>query len=412
MNKKHKLILYLISIIIFSRMFLTPLGIETRFSMGIVALSFILLLETKDYFKKLLPFCIALIPIERFICYTLLEHMSIWEGAIKTLPILGYYCSYMLILYIFSTNFEKGGLTRCYPLLFADILSNTVEVTIRGEVSLKALEYLFLASIIRITLASLLYLIYRYRIIIITKEIHQEKYLSLNLLVSSLEAELFYLKKSREDIEGIMKKAHSLYLIPDLREDVASKALDIAREVHEVKKDYIRITQGIESHLKGFSKENHMSLKGFSEIIKSGTISYIEKVNKNISFSISSSRDITLTNYLSLFIVINNILTNGVDAIEDEGQLSLLFSLKKDLLSIKITDSGKGISRRNIPLLFNPGFTTKYDKKTGEMNTGLGLSHVKNILKELGGTIDIDSQKGRGTIFSIEIPCCNIMKGE
>lgn len=69
-----------------------------------------------------------------------------------------------------------------------------------------------------------------------------------------------------------------------------------------------------------------------------------------------------------------------------------------DTVTIKVSDTGKGISPENINQIFDPFFTTK------EKGTGLGLSIVHGIVKEHRGTIDVESKLGEGTSFYISMP--------
>jgi two-component system sensor histidine kinase YcbA len=73
-------------------------------------------------------------------------------------------------------------------------------------------------------------------------------------------------------------------------------------------------------------------------------------------------------------------------------------------MTIVLTDEGTGIEEDLIPFLFSPGFTTKFDKDTGQASTGIGLSHIQNILEELNGTINIQSVVNKGSTFEIVIP--------
>jgi len=67
-------------------------------------------------------------------------------------------------------------------------------------------------------------------------------------------------------------------------------------------------------------------------------------------------------------------------------------------VSVSFIDSGAGIAPEEIGHLFEPYFTTK------EGGTGLGLMIVQRIVREHGGTIEIESDKGRGTTFRIKLP--------
>lgn len=71
----------------------------------------------------------------------------------------------------------------------------------------------------------------------------------------------------------------------------------------------------------------------------------------------------------------------------------------RQFVEIKIEDSGCGIAQENIPKLFEPFFSTK-----GQKGTGLGLAIVWGIIDNHNGTIDVESEVGKGTTFSIKLP--------
>ncbi|BDQ37011.1 two-component sensor histidine kinase [Pseudodesulfovibrio nedwellii] len=98
--------------------------------------------------------------------------------------------------------------------------------------------------------------------------------------------------------------------------------------------------------------------------------------------------------------VMLNLLENAIDAIGENGSISLTTRGDKDRVIVEIEDSGEGIPEEHINKVFDPFFTTK---ATGE-GTGLGLSIVYTTLKKLGGKISVDSKRGHGTVFSISLP--------
>ena len=329
--------------LIFSQLFFYPLNIQTRVSMGVIVLHFILLVESGSFYKKLIALSSGAIFIERLIYYLFIGNLSLGEGIVKAYPIFLYYIVYLVVVFLFK--FEKRNLSQRIILLFsADTVSNLIELSLRGEATIQNTKYIFLVSLIRVAASFIIFLIYRYRMMIMADELHQKKYISLNLLVSSLEAELFYLKKSTGDIAEVMKKAHKLYLTPKIDDRVREDAMGIAREVHEIKKDYMRIINGMEKNLHNFTKENSLPLTKLCEIISANTKSYIEASEKNIDLLIESKLNISIRDYHKLFIIVNNLIVNAFEAIEKRGTVEVDFSTEDDNLIIVVKDDGRGIA--------------------------------------------------------------------
>jgi len=106
--------------------------------------------------------------------------------------------------------------------------------------------------------------------------------------------------------------------------------------------------------------------------------------------------------------VLINLLVNAADAFEGEDrEVRVTTDLKphdgKDMLTITVADNGKGIPEKNLGKIFEPFFTTKENK-----GTGLGLAVVWGIVSEHGGVVEVKSQVGEGTTFTIRLPLDNI----
>ena len=95
-----------------------------------------------------------------------------------------------------------------------------------------------------------------------------------------------------------------------------------------------------------------------------------------------------------------NILTNACQAIEGKGEITLKTAQKSGNVLVLISDTGKGIPTENMDKIFEPFYTTKPAKE----GTGLGLSIVRGIIENHGGKISVQSQVGKGTIFTVSLP--------
>ncbi len=100
--------------------------------------------------------------------------------------------------------------------------------------------------------------------------------------------------------------------------------------------------------------------------------------------------------------VFMNLLTNAAQALSgrDGARILLATQRRGDQVVIAVGDNGPGIPAEIIPKIFDPFFTTK---EVGQ-GSGLGLSIVHGIVERHGGTIEVESQVGQGTTFTVTLP--------
>lgn len=100
--------------------------------------------------------------------------------------------------------------------------------------------------------------------------------------------------------------------------------------------------------------------------------------------------------------VFMNLIMNAQQAIGKDGRISIGTFLDDDgkHVRVSVSDTGVGIDPRHLPRIFDPFFTTK---STGE-GTGLGLSVSYGIVKDHGGEILVESEPGKGSVFTVLLP--------
>lgn len=125
---------------------------------------------------------------------------------------------------------------------------------------------------------------------------------------------------------------------------------------------------------------------------------------KNIQYDITCDEELRLNSYPGLYAqIFTNLLLNSLQHgfyKKDVGIIGIKADLNNDLLKIQYTDNGAGISRKDLPHIFEPFYTS--DQNRG---TGLGLNIIYNLVKQkLHGTITCESEPGKGVVFLIEVP--------
>jgi two-component system NtrC family sensor kinase len=119
-----------------------------------------------------------------------------------------------------------------------------------------------------------------------------------------------------------------------------------------------------------------------------------------IEISVSDSLPVVYSDIGQMQQLFLNLINNAFDAMKKGGCLRIdIRDVKPDMVTVKIADDGIGISRDDMEFLFEPFFTTK--KSQG---TGLGLSITYGIVQKLHGTIEVESEVGKGTVFTINLP--------
>ncbi|MGN7470643.1 ATP-binding protein [Brevibacillus sp. SAFN-007a] len=244
------------------------------------------------------------------------------------------------------------------------------------------------------------------------------------LLISNLYEESIHLKKTLQNAENITVKSFELYQgLQQLKsesdhpaqatvESFAKKALIIAGEVHEIKKDNQRIFAGLQKLISHENKADFMDVRQLVDIIMRSNQKYASLLGKQIAFSCAISGQHPHYHAFTLLSLLNNIVANAVEAIQETGRIVIRVERNGEFVELLVADDGPGVPPRRKKLMFKPGFTTKYDQQ-GTPSTGIGLSYVKEIVDELEGELAArDGANGRGTEFFIRLPINHVREKE
>ena len=171
--------------------------------------------------------------------------------------------------------------------------------------------------------------------------------------------------------------------------------------VTEMEKDI----QRLETITERFSKIGSKSELQKRDIVSlvSQSIEYLKArmpVNTEFDIQVPGKEIIIPLNSVLFEWVIENLVTNAVDAMKGKGKISVSITEEENKIVINISDTGDGIDRSIIKNIFKPGVTSK------KRGWGLGLSLSKRIIEEYhkGSIFVMKSEKGKGTTFTIRLP--------
>lgn len=410
----YKNIILLSTIIVISSQLNINLFFNSNFkiSIGIITLTILVFLSKE---VPILPvtFLSGLGVFVSRILFHWLKYGSNINILMDYLPEIAFYISYGVIFVVYlkavkqDLNIRKAAL----PLFIMDYGANLIELIFRININAFSLEaqvsIILVACVRTIIIYVVINAINYYGFSLINKE-HAERYKKLLLLISTLKGEVAWMKKNTLLIENTMNISYKLYndlKERDLEKDLALSALDVAKDIHEIKKEYYLIMRGISEALENELKDEGMYIYEIFKILGESIKKDISSKNKHLNLTIECSRSI-YTNKQYLFMsIFRNLLTNSIEATQGHN---IRVDLKEEKINrsyvFTIADYGTGIKKEDLMDIFTPGFSTKINYSTGEVSRGLGLPLVKDIVEnQFQGSIKVESTN-ENTTFYIEIP--------
>lgn len=349
----------------------------------------------------------------------LFQGMPLEHSLIQVLPGALFYICYGLIFKLQIKNKHIVQMERLIvAIFFCDFGSNVFEVSLQELLqkgvlpALSVIQYLMMIAVIRTLFAAVTLIGERQYRALLKKAEHENRYQRLFLMTTGLKNEIYLMHKNTEEIERVMSNAYRLYektlTMEELPKEMQQMALEIARDVHEIKKDYIRIIQGIEQEIDEDYDEEKMNFQDLLQILEASTYHMLAEKRLDVRLLYDCQENFMTKEHYILMAVLKNLVNNAIEAIETKGRSGTVRIAEKkegDSYLFEVTDDGPGISERQLPNIFKMGYSTKFDEKTGNIYRGVGLVGVKNAVEEqFKGSIDVESTPGKGTKFRIVIP--------
>jgi len=222
--------------------------------------------------------------------------------------------------------------------------------------------------------------------------------------------ELFVVLDAFETMENHITDQNALEAIRGVKQgaDLEYLKQDIMDLIHESQEGVFRVRQIVQD-LKDFS---HMDEGEWSwSDLHAGMDSTLNIVHNELKYKaqvVKEYGDLPRVECLPSQInqVFLNLLVNAAHAIEDQGVITVRTGIDKNAVDgnewvwVQIADTGKGIAPEHVHRIFDPFFTTK---PLGQ-GTGLGLSVSYSIVEKHGGRIELNSELGRGSTFTVRLP--------
>lgn len=361
----------------------------------------------------------------RILLDLVIEDPFIFVDSFQTrVPAFFYYLTFSLIFQIIQVNrFHHQPIIIGVMGILIEIVASIAELTVQNInagnlITLSGFVQVMVIAIFRSFFALALFSIIKLYEAKLREIQIQKKNEHLLMLLSNLYEESIHLKKTLQNAEKITKDTYDLYRSLNQFKEMdgvnihsfGQKALRIAGEVHEIKKDNQRIFAGLSRLISGENFADYIDIKKLIRIIFRINEKYAYSIDKEITFQYFIEGNYPKFHVYLVLSILNNLVTNAVEAIEEKGFIIITVKECSGFVTFEVKDNGPGIPMKYKEIIFKPGFTSKYDY-TGTPSTGIGLSYVKDIVIENKGEIAVENgPSGEGAIFTIKLPIASLME--
>lgn len=351
-------------------------------------------------------------PIFRGILLFISNDVSRTDNVRYVIADMAFYVCYGLLFYIiYWRKGQRNNSSFLLSIIVCDYLANLLEVSILtgfANYHYRLFQLLFVTALLRSLISCGLAFLYHHFTLLVRDEDHEQQYYHFIWVASVVKSEVYFMRKNITEIENVMKNAYLLNKhLQDAHATPAEQemALNIARDVHEIKKDYQNVICGLGSYF-GNDQATPMQLADILKVTTRYIREALKEEQRGIVIDTHSHVDLVIPNHYYVVSILSNLIFNSADALLDQtkGYIRITVADAGPNVIITVSDNGSGMDADTQAMIFQPGFSTKFDEATGNVYRGIGLSHVKIIVQEqFDGDIQVESTPGKGTNFDITL---------
>lgn len=364
---------------------LTTMALPVRFHGGM------------EFDLKLIPVFIAFFYLSRADSYLLVAVLLLLQGLMELDKVAVTSVNYAIILILFfaiEKMYKKTTVNRkiAIGLFVYTLITSTRLASLINSGNASDYIYLLVFSLVSfIALSITIYIVEMTNLQLkLMHELHKaEKFSAISQLAASVAHEI---RNPMTTIRGFMQVLQGEKNLND------DQNLFVTISLQELDR-----TQTIINNFLALAKPNTASMDkiNLSEVLKE-TIAFMRSYSHlgNTELVEAIDKDLCIKGdpheIRQVFI---NILKNGIEAMPEGGSIFIIAKVEKDNVRIQFRDEGIGMTKEQLDRLGHPYYSTK------EKGTGLGMMISYDIVQRMRGRINVESEEGKGTTFTILLPC-------
>lgn len=401
---------------IFGQVYINPFESDFRLSLGVILLGILLLKMQELHVIPTTLITGGVVVLLRTLLGTLQNPGEVINIFLSHIPSISFYFMYGIVLtYAYFKRHNKSLVTVFVSLMLADFMANILETIVRNEFARAEIMTVLMGilgiAVLRAALISVMVISLR-----LFRNAAQQTEIDAQLsrmvaLTSGLQTELFYLKKGSYEMEQMINQLDlalddikQASLVDPTLKKMSASLLTLYKDLDAHLNEDLRIADHIEELLPDYIMPVNLPVSRIISMAVERAERKLLHEAKEIEYVVTGHADQSVVHYFELFTILSQLIQNGLEAITYRGVIRITTHQLPNLLKIEVSDNGSGIARENQLKIWDPGFTTRLDKRTGKDKTGMGLATVRQLTEQVfKGDVYIETKTGMGTTVTVEL---------